>query len=84
MKRSFHLFFLTICFISTSFAQDFSVSLQVKTNSISDKFLSISTNKQWDDAPVIDLISTSNMGLTLESGKKAGWSIFIQPNGAWG
>jgi exonuclease III len=84
MKRSFLLSILSICFISTSFAQDFSVSLQVKTNSISAKFPSISTNKQWDDAPVIDLISTSNMGLTLESGKKAGWSIFIQPNGAWG
>ena len=24
------------------------------------------------------------MGLTLASGKSAGWSIFMQPNGAWG
>ena len=84
MKKTCFLFLFTICFISTCFSQDFSVSLQVKTNAISDNFPSISTNKQWDDAPVIDLISTSNMGLTLESGKNAGWSIFMQPNGAWG
>jgi exonuclease III len=84
MEKIYFLLLFAFGLISTSFAQDFSVSLQVKTNSTSDKFPSISTNKQWDDAPVIDLISTSNMGLTLESGKNVGWSIFMQPNGAWG
>jgi exonuclease III len=65
-------------------AQDYAVSLQVKTTLGSEDFPSLCSNKQWDDAAVIDLISTSNMGHTLESGIKAGWTVFMQPNGAWG
>jgi len=65
-------------------AQEYNLNFKIKTTSTSNKFPSIYANKDWDTAPVIDLISTSNMGKTLESGKKKGWSIFMQPNGAWG
>lgn len=65
-------------------AQDYSLNIKVKTTNSSEKFPSLYSNKDWDYAPVIDLISTSNMGLTLESGKNKGWSLFLQPNGAWG
>ena len=65
-------------------AQDHSVIFKVKTNVQSEQFPSLISNKNWDDAKVIDLISTSNMGLTLASGSKSGWTIFVQPNGAWG
>lgn len=78
--------FLLLCFILVGnlYSQDYSINFKVKTKLKSDKFPSLISNKNWDNAEVIDLISTSNMGLTLASGKKAGWSIFIQPNGAWG
>lgn len=60
------------------------VSFQIKTNLASEEFPSLCSNKEWDDSDVIDLISSSNMGLTLESGIKKGWALFLQPNGAWG
>lgn len=76
---------LMIIFCSgLSYAQDYTVAFEVKTKSASKDFPSLVSNKEWDGAPVIDLISTSNMGLTLESGQLAGWSVFMQPNGAWG
>ena len=65
-------------------AQDYAVTLQVKTNITSDDFPSLCSNKDWDGADVIDLISTSNMGHTLKAGVMEGWTIFMQPNGAWG
>jgi len=84
MKGYFCTLFFLVCFSQISFAQDYSLSFEVKTNTTSNKFPSLVSNKQWDDAPEVDLISTSNMGLTLESGSKSGWTIFVQPNGAWG
>ena len=84
MKRTYFFLVLFYGFILSLFAQDYAVIFDVKTNLTTDTFPSFSTNKDWDGAPRIDLISTSNMGLTLESGKKSGWAIFLQPNGAWG
>ena len=83
MKKYFCVLFF-IVYISQTNSQNYSVTFEVKTNSTSKEYPSIVSNKNWDGAPEIDLISTSNMGLTLESGKKQGWSIFMQANGAWG
>ncbi len=84
MKKYLCFLFFLICFSQINFAQDLSVKFDVKTSLESNAFPSLYTNKNWDGAATIDLISTSNMGLTLESGKKSGWTIFMQPNGAWG
>ena len=67
-----------------NFAQDYAVQFKIKTKSNTKTFPSFASNKNWDGAKIVDLISTSNMGFTLESGKMAGWSVFIQPNGSWG
>lgn len=66
------------------YAQDHSVKFSLRTSLNSNAFPALVSNKQWDGAKVIDLISTSNMGHTLESGSKIGWTLFLQPNGAWG
>ncbi len=78
------LLILLVVSIHGLFAQDYSVKFEVKTNITTETFPSLYTNKAWDGTATIDLISTSNMGLTLESGKELGWTIFLQPNGAWG
>ena len=84
MKKYFRLLFFICCFSQIVFAQDYMLTFEVKTNSTSNKFPSLVSNKEWDGAPEVDLISTSNMGLTLESGSKSGWIVFLQPSGAWG
>jgi len=84
MRNFYVMLFLFCGVLQTAIGQDYSLYFKVKTKSVSKDFPSLITNKNWDDASVVDLISTSNMGLSLESGTKAGWSIFIQPNGAWG
>lgn len=84
MKRNYLLVFILCFFIVSIQSQSFDVVLNVKSKLISDAFPSLATNKNWNGADTINLISTSNMGITLESGKKSGWSIFMQPNGAWG
>lgn len=86
--KKFQLLLYILFFINTVFfnlnAQEYSFSFKVKTKSNVVSFPSIYTNKNWENAAVIDLLSTSNMGLTLESGKQKGWALFLQPNGAWG
>jgi len=84
MKKYFCLLFFICCFSQIIFAQDYMLTFEVKTSSTSNKFPSLVSNKKWDGAPEVDLISTSNMGLTLESGSKSGWTVFLQPSGAWG
>ncbi len=84
MKKNFLLLVLHFFAFQIVFSQDYSVVFEVKTKSTSKNFPSLVWNKEWDGAAEIDLISSSNMGLTLESGKIAGWAIFMQPNGAWG
>lgn len=84
MKKYLCFLIFIICFSQTNLAQELSVKFSVKTQNNSNSFPSLVSNKNWDGAKTIDLISTSNMGLTLESGKDPGWSIFMQPNGAWG
>ncbi len=84
MKKIYYVLLFFCCFSQTLIAQDYAVSLQVKTTMVSDDFPSLCSNKQWDGAAVVDLISTSNMGHTLEPGVNVGWSVFMQPNGAWG
>jgi len=84
MKKYYVLALLHVFILQSIVAQDYTVSFKVKTKSVSEKFPSLCSNKEWDGAPVIDLISTSNMGNTLASGVKSGWTIFVQPNGAWG
>jgi exonuclease III len=84
MKKHYVLVLLHVFILQPIVAQDYTVSFEIKTTSSSENFPSLVSNKMWGDAPIIDLISTSNMGITLASEKKIGWSIFMQPNGAWG
>ena len=63
--------------------KDFTIALWVKTNTKSNTYPAIASNKQWEDGKEIDLISTSNMGKTLATGSNQGWTLAIQPNGAW-
>ena len=76
--------FVAIMTVTTATAQEYSLFFKVKTKLDPGDFPALVSNKHWDGAKVIDLISTSNMGKTLESGKEIGWTVFIQPNGAWG
>ncbi|PCJ58585.1 MAG: hypothetical protein COA79_12550 [Planctomycetota bacterium] len=62
----------------------YTVNFCVNTKLSSEKFPLLCGNKKWDDSDVIDLISNHNMGLSLASGQYEGWSLFVQPNGAWG
>ena len=62
---------------------DFSVALWVRLNGKGDQYPSLAANKSWDGGKVVDLLSTSNMGITLKSGTNRGWVLAIQPNGSW-
>ena len=84
MHKKYFLLVLAICGFQIAVGQDYKVSFKVKTKIQSEKFPSLLSNKNWDGASVVDFISTSNMGKSLASGKLAGWTIFMQPNGAWG
>ena len=46
-------------------------------------FPCIASTKVWERGLVTDLLSSRNMGKTLESGNGLGWTIAIQPDGAW-
>ena len=84
MKKTYFLLVLLYGFSLCVYTQDFAIEFDIKTTLSTDTFPSFCTNKDWDGALPIDLISTSNMGLTLESGNILGWTVFLQPNGAWG
>jgi hypothetical protein len=63
MNRSAKICFVLsfVAFFLTGLnAQDYAIRLQVKTAKTSEDFPSLCSNKQWDGAKVIDLISTSN------------------------
>lgn len=61
----------------------YSFSVWVKCNGKDLKYPCIAGNKSWEGLKVISLLSSRNMGETLESGKSNGWVFAIQPNGAW-
>ena len=44
----------------------------------------VAGNKSWDKGEIIDQTSHHNLGKVRSSGLQKGWSIFLQPNGAWG
>ncbi len=64
-------------------SKDFSVALWVRLTGKGDDYTSLAANKTWDDSEVVDLLSSSNMGITLASGKNLGWVLATQPNGSW-
>ncbi len=59
------------------------VSLWVKLAGEADSFPALAANKSWNGGEVVDLISTSNMGITLSTGAGRGWALALQPNGSW-
>lgn len=68
---------------ATDSAGDFSVALWVRLSGKTGKYPSLAANKDWDGSEVVDLLSTSNMGVTLSAGKNRGWVVAVQPNGSW-
>ncbi len=64
-------------------SDDFSVALWVRLTGKGDKYPSLAANKRWEGGKIVDLLSTSNMGVTLASGKNQGWALAVQPNGSW-
>ncbi len=87
LKRLFPVFLIILSF---SFARGqeaiHQIRFKVKTSISSDSFPAIVASKNWNSSTafIIDLTSNSNFGKTLTSGIRKGWSIFLQPNGAWG
>ncbi len=59
------------------------VSLWVKLAGSAESFPALAANKPWEGGEVVDLISTSNMGITLSTGTGRGWALALQPNGSW-
>lgn len=64
-------------------SEDFSVALWVRLSGKGVGFPSLAANKIWDGSQEVDLLSTSNMGITLQSGVHRGWALALQPNGSW-
>jgi endonuclease/exonuclease/phosphatase family metal-dependent hydrolase len=62
---------------------DYSFALWVRLEGKNDRFPALASNKEWEGAPMVDLLSQSNMGITLGSGVIPGWVVGLQPNGAW-
>ena len=62
---------------------DYTVSFWVKTSHNKNNYQALITNKAWDSGKEINLISTSNMGMTRDSGKFKGFTIGIQPSDAY-
>lgn len=60
------------------------VSFKVKSRSVTDTFPYLIANKDWNAGKVMSLESNSNYGMTLTSGVRRGWALFMQPNGALG
>ena len=61
----------------------YSFSVWVKFTGTDPNFPCIASTKKWEQGKVIDLLSSRNMGFTLDTGQGLGWTIAIQPNGAW-
>ncbi len=61
----------------------YSFSVWVKLSGQDSNYPCIASTKTWEQGKIIDLLSSHNMGKTLETGKGLGWTIAIQPNGAW-
>ena len=59
------------------------VSLWLRLEGDADSFPALAANKPWEGGEIVDLISTSNMGITRSTGKGIGWALALQPNGAW-
>lgn len=55
----------------------------VKLKGEDPNFPCIASTKPWEQAEVIDLLSSRNMGFTLQTGGGLGWTLAVQPNGAW-
>ena len=87
-SRQIYITLLLLLSFSTLQGQDqiYKLTFKVKTTITSDSFPVIAATKEWNSSSafIIDLTSNSNFGKTLTSGIRNGWSIFLQPNGAWG
>ena len=59
------------------------VSLWVRLEGNADSFPALAANKPWEGGEIVDLISTSNMGITRSTGVGPGWALALQPNGSW-
>ncbi len=59
------------------------VNVWVRATGNPESFPSLVSNKDWESGTATDLISNSNMGITLDTGPNPGFVIGIQPNGAW-
>ena len=59
------------------------VAIWVKLEGKADRFPALASNKPWEAGKIVDLISTSNMGITRSTGSGKGWAIALQPNGSW-
>ena len=59
------------------------VLLWVRLEGDAKSFPALAANKSWEDGEIVDLISTSNMGITLSTGTGRGWALALQPNGSW-
>lgn len=62
---------------------DYTFALWVRLEGQSSRFPALASNKEWEGVPTVDLLSQSNMGITLGSGVDPGWVIALQPSGAW-
>ncbi|HBE72141.1 MAG TPA: hypothetical protein DDW52_28725 [Planctomycetaceae bacterium] len=61
----------------------FSFALWIRLSGEGEGHPSLATNKLWDGSEIVDLLSTSNMGITLKGGVDRGWALAVQPNGSW-
>ena len=87
IKKLLFLFFLSLAFTATTFCEDiFQLTFAVRTSVSTDTFPALLQNKNWNSksAFVLNMTSNSNYGKSLTSGQRKGWTIFLQPNGAWG
>ena len=87
MRQLFLVLTLTVSVLPFLKAQEVvNISFKVKTDVVSDSLPFIAATKNWNsrNSFIQDLTSNSNFGKTLPAGLRKGWSVFLQPNGAWG
>ncbi len=61
----------------------YSFRVWVKLSGEDPDYPCIASTKTWEQGEVIDLLSSRNMGFSLQTGSGLGWTIAVQPNGAW-
>ncbi len=62
---------------------DFNYQIWLKTEVKDTTFPMIVGTKNWGEGEIQDFTSNHNFGKARSTGQAKGWSLFLQPNGAW-